>query len=219
MRSLRTTRSPAFSLATNPFIVCLENDDRIGARSVPRPKPPRSLPFPPSPPTITSVPFGAVASTLAKSPTTNATRYVDMRGEGFSLDDVFPADYIRDSVQRSLENGGLDRYDLVQFHVWEDEWADDDRWANAVDDLKRQGLLGAVGISINRWEPWNGVRTVKSGRIDAVQGGENGAPVAVTGRLQGDIPAIRYFKSDMGVGQRVARHQLVDRPALGDIGF
>ena len=30
-----------------------------------------------------------------------------------------------------------------------------------------------------------------AGRIDAVQSGENGAPVAVTGCLQGDIPAIR----------------------------
>jgi aryl-alcohol dehydrogenase-like predicted oxidoreductase len=26
-----------------------------------------------------------------------------------------------------------------------------------------------VGISINRWEPWNGVKTVRSGLIDAVQ--------------------------------------------------
>ncbi len=88
---------------------------------------------------------------------------------GFALDDVFPPDHIRDAVRRSLDNAGLDRFDLVQFHVWEDDWADDDRWANALDDLKRQGLLSAVGISINRWEPWNGVRTVRSGRIDAVQ--------------------------------------------------
>ncbi|HYO90838.1 MAG TPA: aldo/keto reductase, partial [Pyrinomonadaceae bacterium] len=34
---------------------------------------------------------------------------------------------------------------------------------------RRQGLLQAVGISLNRWEPWNGVRTVKSGLVDAVQ--------------------------------------------------
>jgi aryl-alcohol dehydrogenase-like predicted oxidoreductase len=88
---------------------------------------------------------------------------------GFTLDEVFPPDYIGDSIQRSLENAGLSSFDLVQFHVWEDDWADDDRWANRLDDLKRQGLLQAVGISINRWEPWNGVRTVRSGRIDAVQ--------------------------------------------------
>ncbi len=26
-----------------------------------------------------------------------------------------------------------------------------------------------LGVSINRWEPWNGVRTVRSGHVDAVQ--------------------------------------------------
>jgi aryl-alcohol dehydrogenase-like predicted oxidoreductase len=38
-----------------------------------------------------------------------------------------------------------------------------------MDDLRAQGLIGAVGISINRWEPWNGVKTVRSGWVDAVQ--------------------------------------------------
>jgi aryl-alcohol dehydrogenase-like predicted oxidoreductase len=35
--------------------------------------------------------------------------------------------------------------------------------------LKRQGLINACGISLNRWEPWNGVKAVRSGKIDAVQ--------------------------------------------------
>ena len=45
----------------------------------------------------------------------------------------------------------------------------DDRWAKKMDDLRRQGLCAAVGISLNRWEPWNGVQTVMSGLVDAVQ--------------------------------------------------
>ena len=57
----------------------------------------------------------------------------------------------------------------MQFHVWEDAWADDDRWRRAVEDLRAQGLISGIGISINRWEPWNAVRTVRSGAIDAVQ--------------------------------------------------
>jgi aryl-alcohol dehydrogenase-like predicted oxidoreductase len=36
-------------------------------------------------------------------------------------------------------------------------------------DVKRQGLVRAWGISINRWEPWNGVEAVKTGLVDAVQ--------------------------------------------------
>ena len=88
---------------------------------------------------------------------------------GFSLDDCFPPDHIERYVHSSLENAGLDRFDLMQLHVWEDAWVDDDRWAGKMDDLRRQGLFEAVGISLNRWEPWNGVRTVESGLVDAVQ--------------------------------------------------
>ncbi len=88
---------------------------------------------------------------------------------GSALDDCFPPDHIDKYVHSSLENAGLDSFDLVQFHVWEDSWAEDDRWAKKMDQLRHEGLVKAVGISINRWEPWNGVRTVKSGLIDSVQ--------------------------------------------------
>ena len=57
----------------------------------------------------------------------------------------------------------------MQFHVWEDRWLEDDRWAKKMDELRSQGLFNAIGISINRWEPWNGVKTVRSGLIDSVQ--------------------------------------------------
>ena len=87
----------------------------------------------------------------------------------FALHDVFPPEYIERYVHSSLENAGLDHFDLVQFHVWEDAWGDDDRWVRKMEELRAQGLLRAVGISLNRWEPWNGVRTVRSGHVDAVQ--------------------------------------------------
>lgn len=87
----------------------------------------------------------------------------------YTLDEVFPPKYVKQSVEQSLENTGLDQIDLMQFHVWEDAWVDDDRWFGALDDLRREGLVRAIGISINRWEPWNAIRTVRSGLIDAVQ--------------------------------------------------
>jgi aryl-alcohol dehydrogenase-like predicted oxidoreductase len=87
----------------------------------------------------------------------------------FSLDDCFPPAHIEDYVAKSLENLGLPSVDLIQFHTWEDSWVQDDRWARKMADLKSQGLIQAVGISINRWEPWNGVQAVRSGLVDAVQ--------------------------------------------------
>jgi aryl-alcohol dehydrogenase-like predicted oxidoreductase len=87
----------------------------------------------------------------------------------FTLDDCFPPDHIHQYVESSLTNAGLAALDLVQFHTWEDGWLADDRWAKKVSDLRSQGLFHATGISINRWEPWNGVQAVQSGLIDCVQ--------------------------------------------------
>ena len=87
----------------------------------------------------------------------------------FTLDDCFPPDHIEEYVHKSLDNAGLESFDLIQFHTWEDSWIHDDRLAAKMDDLRRQGLVRAVGISLNRWEPWNGVQAVRSGLFDAVQ--------------------------------------------------
>jgi aryl-alcohol dehydrogenase-like predicted oxidoreductase len=87
----------------------------------------------------------------------------------FSLEDCYPPDYIEEYVHRSLKNIAVDNLDLIQFHTWEDSWLADDRWAKKMDELIQAGKILSVGISINRWEAWNGVQTVKSGLIDAVQ--------------------------------------------------
>ncbi len=87
----------------------------------------------------------------------------------YTLNDCFPPEHIESYVAKSLKNAGLNSYDLMQFHTWEDSWLDDDRGINKMLELKKQGLFHAIGISMNRWEPWNGIRAVKSGLIDAVQ--------------------------------------------------
>jgi aryl-alcohol dehydrogenase-like predicted oxidoreductase len=87
----------------------------------------------------------------------------------YTLEDSFPPDHIEEYVSKSLANAGLDSFDLMQLHTWEDGWVDDDRWFHKLTNLRDQGLIGAIGISINRWEPWNGVRAVQSGLIDTVQ--------------------------------------------------
>jgi aryl-alcohol dehydrogenase-like predicted oxidoreductase len=87
----------------------------------------------------------------------------------FTLDDTFPPDYIEQRIDESLVHAGVSSFDLVQFHVWEDNWLEDDRWIKKTDDLRSQGLFKALGISINRWEAWNGLKAVRSGLIDSVQ--------------------------------------------------
>ena len=87
----------------------------------------------------------------------------------FSLDDSYPPDYIFEYVDKSLKNLGVETLDLIQLHTWEDGWLDDDRISLAIEKLRSSGKVRAVGLSLNRWEPANGIRAVRTGRIDAVQ--------------------------------------------------
>jgi aryl-alcohol dehydrogenase-like predicted oxidoreductase len=86
-----------------------------------------------------------------------------------ALKDVFPPEYIREYAERSLTNLGAASIDLLQFHVWNDAWAEDASWQRAVESLRTEGLVDAIGISINRWQPTNVLRALDSGLIDAVQ--------------------------------------------------
>jgi aryl-alcohol dehydrogenase-like predicted oxidoreductase len=87
----------------------------------------------------------------------------------FSLEVSYPPEYVFEYVDKSLRNVGVETLDLIQYHTWEDQWLDDDRTVRTIEQLRANGKVQHVGISLNRWEPWNGIRAVKSGFIDAVQ--------------------------------------------------
>jgi aryl-alcohol dehydrogenase-like predicted oxidoreductase len=87
----------------------------------------------------------------------------------YNLEDCFPATHIINYTEKSLQNLGVDCIDLQQFHVWEDGWAGHDDWKNAVEKLKTAGKVQHFGISVNRWEPENVLKTLETGLIDAVQ--------------------------------------------------
>ncbi|WP_030453435.1 aldo/keto reductase [Herbidospora cretacea] len=85
------------------------------------------------------------------------------------LADVYPPDHLWEYLHRSLEGLGTPSVDLFQFHVWEDSWAHDPTWQDTVTEMRERGLIKGVGISVNRWEPWNVLETLQTGLIDAVQ--------------------------------------------------
>ena len=86
-----------------------------------------------------------------------------------TLDDCYPPAYVRRYIDLSLKNTGLEQLDLMQLHTWEDSWLQDDRWLHELQKAKESGKIGSIGISLNRWEPWNGIKAVQGGFIDCVQ--------------------------------------------------
>jgi len=51
----------------------------------------------------------------------------------------------------------------------EAEWINRDEWRRALEDLKKSGKVGAVGISINDHQPDTALEIVETGLIDTVQ--------------------------------------------------
>lgn len=86
-----------------------------------------------------------------------------------AIAESYPPEHIEEYVHKSLENLGTQSIDLLQLHTWNDLWLEDERWHRKLEDLRSQRLVSAIGISLNRWEPWNGVKAVRSGLIDSVQ--------------------------------------------------
>jgi aryl-alcohol dehydrogenase-like predicted oxidoreductase len=82
---------------------------------------------------------------------------------------VFPRKHVIAVTEKILNATGLDTLPLLQLHVWDDHWVDAPAFGETVAELKERKLIKYMGISLNRWEPWNGVRAVKAGLVDTVQ--------------------------------------------------
>jgi aryl-alcohol dehydrogenase-like predicted oxidoreductase len=89
--------------------------------------------------------------------------------DGLDPSDTFPGDHIRESVQTSLSASGLEAFDVLQLHVWSDEWVGRGDWLETVDALKQEGTVRFFGVSINDYQPENALELIRSGVVDTVQ--------------------------------------------------
>src|SRR5262249_54741166 len=90
---------------------------------------------------------------------------------GVAASKVFPAAHVKACAEQSLRNLGLERIDLLQLHVWRDEYLDDSKagWQDALAELKKSGKVHFVGISVNDHDPGSALRAVASGVFDTAQ--------------------------------------------------
>jgi len=88
---------------------------------------------------------------------------------GTPLSETFPKNHVLQCLIRSLKNLGRDCVDLLQYHVWSDEWAHDAAWLETVAEIRECGLVRYIGISTNDHEPENALHALETGLIDCVQ--------------------------------------------------
>lgn len=85
------------------------------------------------------------------------------------VQDTFPAEWVIRCTENSLKRLGIPRIDVQQFHVWDDSWVGQGDWADAVQQLKRDGLIAHWGVSINDHQPENAIKLIETGLCETVQ--------------------------------------------------
>jgi aryl-alcohol dehydrogenase-like predicted oxidoreductase len=83
--------------------------------------------------------------------------------------EVFPTAHVINYAQKIREKLGTESIDILQFHVWDDSWANEPEFRETVAKLKSERLIRFFGLSLNRWEPENGIAALRSGLVDSVQ--------------------------------------------------
>ena len=87
----------------------------------------------------------------------------------YAYQDVFPHDHVLKYAKKIRESLGVDSIDVLQLHVWDDSWTNEPEFRETVEELKSSKMIRWFGLSLNRWEPANGIAAIRTGLVDAVQ--------------------------------------------------
>jgi aryl-alcohol dehydrogenase-like predicted oxidoreductase len=86
-----------------------------------------------------------------------------------SIETSYPKGYVKESVEASLKALDVDYIDLVQLHKYWGQYLNQGTWLDELEELKSEGKIGAIGVSLADHRHDSGLEIVNSGRIDAVQ--------------------------------------------------
>ena len=89
--------------------------------------------------------------------------------EGTTMAQLFPKKHIIQCVEDCLRGLQTDTIDLMIFHVWRDEFNEEDEWKEVCQKLTKEGKVKFWGLSPNYYEPSGCIKTLESGLISFVQ--------------------------------------------------
>ncbi|MHB8579248.1 MAG: aldo/keto reductase [Ignavibacteriaceae bacterium] len=81
----------------------------------------------------------------------------------------FPPQYIIDSCEKSLRRLKRDYIDIYQFHTWAAAFNTQSQWYEAMQKLKEQGKIRAIGVSVHDTSPDSVIGSLILGKVDVVQ--------------------------------------------------
>lgn len=81
----------------------------------------------------------------------------------------YPAWHLRQNVERSLQRLGVERLDLYQLHGWFKDGVRNLDWLETLNDLRIEGKIDKIGVSIRDYRPEDGVELAQLGLVDSQQ--------------------------------------------------
>jgi aryl-alcohol dehydrogenase-like predicted oxidoreductase len=81
----------------------------------------------------------------------------------------YPAWHLRDSVEQSLGRLGVERIDLFQLHGWFASGIGALDWLETLNELRIEGKIDKIGVSIRDYRPDEGVDLAALGLVDSIQ--------------------------------------------------
>lgn len=89
--------------------------------------------------------------------------------KGANMESTFPKKHIISCVEDSLRGLQTDSIDLMLFHVWRDEFNEENEWKDVCNNLIKEGKVKFWGLTPNYYQPEGCLKTLESGLISVVQ--------------------------------------------------
>jgi aryl-alcohol dehydrogenase-like predicted oxidoreductase len=77
--------------------------------------------------------------------------------------------YVREQCEASLRRLGLDAIDVYQLHGWFPKGIVQTEWFEILNELKKEGKIKSIGISIRDYRPEDGISIAQTGKIETAQ--------------------------------------------------
>jgi aryl-alcohol dehydrogenase-like predicted oxidoreductase len=85
------------------------------------------------------------------------------------VDDRFPEDYIRKSIDTCRKNLNTDCIDILQLHTWTRAWNSNPKPLEILQKMKSEGIIKYVGISTPEHDQNSLIHLMREGFLDTVQ--------------------------------------------------
>jgi aryl-alcohol dehydrogenase-like predicted oxidoreductase len=81
----------------------------------------------------------------------------------------YPEWHLRNNVDQSLKRLGVERLDLYQLHGWFSDGVRNLDWLETLNELRLEGKIDRIGVSIRDYRPEDGVELARLGLVDSHQ--------------------------------------------------